>query len=282
MDRGLARMIHSIHHLSIATPDADAAGRDYATLLGRAPDGATDADGTRQVWFSTSNVRLALIAPAGGGPLADAARHRLAESGEGLWEIVFGVDDLDRAVSLFARRALAPGAEFLRAIVGDGGTTGVRAARLGAATTHGIDVAIAQAPPMRGGGGCAPAGLSGLDHVVVRSPNPGRAVEFYGGRLGLDLRLDRTNPAWGARLLFFRCGDLVVEIAHELKSGVSDEADRFGGLSWRAPDVAAARARLAASGLEVSELRIGRRPGSQVCTVRNGTHGAPTILLGVS
>ena len=275
-------MIHSIHHLSIATPDADAAGRAYATLLGRAPDGAIDADGTRQVWFSTSNVRLALIAPAGGGALADAARRRLADSGEGLWEIVFGVDDLDRAVRLFARRALAPGAEFLRAIVGDGDAKYVRASRLGAATTHGIDVVIVQARLSQGGGACAPAGLSGLDHVVVRSPDPGRAVEFYGGRLGLDLRLDRTNPAWGAQLLFFRCGDLVVEIVHELKADASDAPDRFGGLSWRAPDVAAARARLIGSALDVSELRAGRRPGSHVCTVRTGTHGVPTILLGVS
>ena len=90
--------------------------------------------------------------------------------------------------------------------------------------------------------------ISALDHVVVRTPNPERAIAFYAGRLGLDLRLDRSNPEWGARLLFFRCGDLVVEIAHDLKKGVSDGPDQLWGLSWRAPDIAKANARLKAAG----------------------------------
>ena len=44
----------------------------------------------------------------------------------------------------------------------------------------------------------------GLDHVVIRTRNPDRALALFGGRLGLDLRLDRTNAAWGTRVLFFR------------------------------------------------------------------------------
>ena len=103
----------------------------------------------------------------------------------------------------------------------------------------------------------------------------------YGGRLGLDMRLDRSNPAWGARLMFFRCGDLVVEIAHSLRDGVSDAEDSFGGLSWRVPDIEAAHARLSSQGFALSPVRTGRRPGSQVCTIRDGTFGVPTILLGV-
>ena len=122
--------------------------------------------------------------------------------------------------------------------------------------------------------------VSALDHVVVRTPNPERAVAFYAGRLGLDLRLDRSNPDWGARLLFFRCGDLVVEVAHDLKKGVSDAPDHLWGLSWRVPDIARANARLKGAGLDVSETRPGRRPGSHVFTVKNGTEGVPTIFIG--
>ena len=36
--------------------------------------------------------------------------------------------------------------------------------------------------------------------------------------------------------MFFRCGDLIVEIAHDLKAGVSSGPDRLWGLSWRVPD----------------------------------------------
>ena len=43
----------------------------------------------------------------------------------------------------------------------------------------------------------------------------------------------------------------------------------------------ATRARLIGAGRDVSEARRGRRPGSHVCTLRDGTAGVPTILLGV-
>lgn len=124
------------------------------------------------------------------------------------------------------------------------------------------------------------AAVAGLDHVVIRTPDPERAVAFYGGRLGLDLRLDRSNPKWNARLLFFRCGDIVVEISHDLKKGVSDGPDRLWGLAWRVPDVAAAHARMKAAGIELSEVRDGRRPGTQVFTVQSHTVNVPTLVIG--
>ncbi len=184
----------------------------------------------------------------------------------GLQTMVFATQDLDKAATLLERRAVATTrTDAGLALLGHGVAIHVVARSDEAPSELTADVASA---------------VSSLDHVVVRTPNPERAIAFYGGRLGLDLRLDRSNPKWGARLLFFRCGDLVVEIAHDLKKGVSDEPDHLWGLSWRVPDIAGAHARLKAAGLDVSEPRDGRRPGSQVCTVKNGTGGVPTILIG--
>jgi len=121
--------------------------------------------------------------------------------------------------------------------------------------------------------------MAGLDHVVVQTPNPDRAAALYGARLGLDLRLDRTNPQWGNRLLFFRCDGLVIEIGHGLADGVSDGPDRFGGLAWRAANPVAAQARLATAGFNVSEVRPGRKPGTHIFTVRDRTCGVPTVVL---
>jgi len=273
-------MIASIHHIALATADLDAAARDHALLFDRGPDGAIEAEGTRQVWFSTSNIRFALVAPDGAGAMGEAARARLAAAGEGLWSVAFCVDDLDKTANLFERRGLAPGAEYARAMEANGAASAVRARNLSVAATHGIEtVLLATGRPAALPG--AVAGASGLDHVVIRTADPERAAALYGARLGLDMRLDRSNPAWGARLLFFRCGDLVVEIAHELKGGVSQRPDWFGGLSWRVPDIEATRARLSAAGRNVSEIRRGRRPGSRVCTLRDGTANVPTILLGL-
>jgi catechol 2,3-dioxygenase-like lactoylglutathione lyase family enzyme len=118
--------------------------------------------------------------------------------------------------------------------------------------------------------------------VVIRTPNPERAVALYAGRLGLSLRLDRSEPKWGARLLFFRCGDLVVEVVHDLESGLGDGPDRLWGLSWRVPDVVKAHARLRGASVEVSDIRKGRRPGTEVFTVKSHTANVPTLMLGAA
>ena len=191
---------------------------------------------------------------------------RFEAESSGLRSMVFATSDIDKAATLLERRAVpTTRTDGGLALLGHGVAIGVVAQADEAPSPFTADAASA---------------VSSLDHVVVRTPNPERAIAFYAGRLGLDLRLDRSNPKWGARLLFFRCGDLVVEIAHDLKKGVSDEPDHLWGLSWRVPDIAAAHARLKAAGLDVSEPRDGRRPGSQVCTVKNGTGGVPTILIG--
>jgi hypothetical protein len=104
-------------------------------------------------------------------------------------------------------------------------------------------------------------------------------VANFGGRLGLDLRLDRSNEAWGVRQLFFRAGDAVVEFGASLKHPVSDGPDSFGGLAWRVSDPTAAQARLATAGFNVSEVRTGRKPGTHVFTVRDAPAGVPTIMM---
>lgn len=183
----------------------------------------------------------------------------------GMRGLAFRVADVEKARERFARCGLASAGNGE-----DGDAFDARA-------THGLPAALT--------GGALPRGNASawsLDHVVIRTPDPERAVALYGGRLGLDMRLDRSNPAWNARLMFFRCGDVVVEIAHVLSDGVSDGPDTFGGRSWRVPDIEAEHARLSAEGFELSPVRTGRRTGSKVCTVRNRTSGVPTILLGLT
>ena len=121
--------------------------------------------------------------------------------------------------------------------------------------------------------------VQALDHVVINTPNPDRAVALYGARLGLDFRLDRSNPQWGSRLMFFRCGRGVVEIGARLGGEISNDPDKLSGLAWRVTDPEAAQARIAKAGFDVSEVRSGRKPGTKVFTVRSGVPGAPTLML---
>ena len=71
---------------------------------------------------------------------------------------------------------------------------------------------------------------------------------------------------------------VTVEIAQPL--GVAgDGRDRFMGLSYQVPDAEAAKARLAGSGFDVSEVRGGMKPGTRVCSVRGRPLGVDTLLI---
>jgi catechol 2,3-dioxygenase-like lactoylglutathione lyase family enzyme len=122
--------------------------------------------------------------------------------------------------------------------------------------------------------------VTALDHIVVNTQDVEATRAFYGEKLGLRLALDRTFENRGVRLLFFRVGGVTVEVASRLAAKIDPAArDRLWGLAWRVPDADAARARLAAAGLEPTPTRDGHKAGTRVCSVDRGLHGVPTLLI---
>ncbi|MBC7042116.1 VOC family protein, partial [Salmonella enterica subsp. enterica serovar Enteritidis] len=72
------------------------------------------------------------------------------------------------------------------------------------------------------------APIEGLDHVVITTEDSDRAASLYGARLGLDLALDRSHQDWG-QLMFFRCGDIIVEVVRRPVAGGDATHDRLWG-----------------------------------------------------
>lgn len=277
-------MIAALDHIALVVGDLAAAEAGFRRLLGRAPNWRGTMPGASHVWFQLDNMALDVIAPAGEGPVGDAIRGRLDGAGEGVWGVGFAVPDLATARRRLERVGIpAYASEVVSTDPESGGARAWAIASLRSKSTHGASLFLVEQTPDAAPWPRSPAegaAVSGLDHVVIRSPDPERAAALYGARLGLDMRLDRSNPDWGTRLMFFRCGDMVVEVAHDLKAGVGDGPDAIWGLSWRVPDVAAARARMAAAGIDVSEVRTGRKPGTRVFTVKGAPAGVPTLVIG--
>lgn len=274
-------MITNLDHVVVLVHDLDAGIASYKTLLGREPSWRAQSDGAATAIFTLTNMSIELMAPVGAGGTSDRVRAALDRQGEGLASFAFEVDDIARAHRRLARLGLDP-EEIADGESRDvkGSTISWKRTRASAESTHGIRMFFIQRnEPLARSPEISPAPIDALDHIVVATPDPDRAAALYGARLGLDMRLDRTNPEWGARLMFFRCGDLVVEIVHRLKDGKGDGPDRVWGLSWRVADIEATRARLLGAGVDVSDVRDGRKPGTRVFTVKSGTCGVPTLVI---
>jgi len=269
-------MIEALDHVAVAVNDLDLASTAFEALIGSPPAWREEAAGARHAWFQLANMAIDVVQPDGGGESGERVAARLAAGGEGLWGLAFAVDDLAETRRVFARRG-APSAEPMDLL----STEAWRLAFIDATATHGVPIALAERS--KGSNRPRPVGGDGvhaLDHVVIGTTNPDRALALYGARLGLDFRLDRSSTQWGSRLLFFRCGDAVIEIGTDLKAPPGDAPDRLSGLAWRVRDPTSARARLAGLGLDVSEVRAGRKPGTAVFTVRSGIPGGPSLIIG--
>jgi catechol 2,3-dioxygenase-like lactoylglutathione lyase family enzyme len=274
-------MITGLDHIVILVGDIADATRTYATLFARQPSWKSRREGMATVVFTLDNMMVEIIAAEGTGSNADRVRTAHAAQGDGLASLCFRVDDLPAMHRRLARVGLDPDP------ISDGGSRNeLNGARLSwlrsrAATkaTHGVRLFFLQRmqePPHSEVSGIAP--VLGIDHVVVSSHQPERAAALYGARLGLDMALDRSQADWG-RLMFFRCGDHIVEVVQRPGHTDPEVNDKAWGATWRVADIDAARARLVAAGVDVSEVRAGRKPGTRVMSLKSGTCNVPTLFL---
>ena len=274
-------MITALDHIVVLLEDVKAGVAAYQTLLGRAPSWQNSGDGAERVLFTLDNMSLELMAPRGSGSEAERIRDVIKASGEGLASICFRTSDIAKMQRRLDRVALKPEpVADVDSIDSLSGAT-LRWKRTRAATelTRGVRMFFLELASERPrSAATVPTPVLGLDHVVVATEDSERAAALYGARLGLDMALDRTHPDWG-QLMFFRCGDLIVEVVR--RPGTSGDwlHDKLWGLSWRVADIEAVRERLVAAGIEASQVRDGRKPGTRVMSLRSGTCGINTLFL---
>jgi len=274
-------VITGLDHIVVLLGDIKAGAAAYETLLGRAPSWRNSSDGAERVLFTLDNMTLELMAPSGYSVAADRIRTVIKIWGEGLASICFATSDIAKMHRRLERVALKPEpiAEVESRDTASGATLHWKRTRASTELTRGVRMFFLELAGERPhSAATADAPILGLDHVVVSTEDPERAAALYGARLGLDMALDRTHQEWG-QLMFFRCGDLIVEVVRRPVAGADRAHDKLWGLTWRVADIDAARERLIAAGIEATEVRIGRKPGTRVMSLRSGTCGIHTLLL---
>jgi catechol 2,3-dioxygenase-like lactoylglutathione lyase family enzyme len=274
-------MITGLDHIVVLVEDIASGAAAYQTLLGRQPSWRNSADGAERVLFTLDNMSLELMAPHGSSVAADRIRDVIKSSGEGLASLCFATGDIAGMHRRLDRVALKPDpiAEIESRDSATGAVLHWKRTRAATDLTRGVRMFFLALDGERPhSAATAPTPVVGLDHVVVSTEDPERAAALYGARLGLDMALDRTHQDWG-QLMFFRCGDLIVEVVRRPGATGDRLHDKLWGLSWRVADIESVRMRLVDAGIDVSEVRAGRKPGTRVMSVRSGTCGIHTLFL---
>lgn len=274
-------MLTRFDHLTVVVEDLDRAAQRYSSLCGLPLRwrGTHPGMGTHSALLALGNGSIELVGPQPGAPEAEGMRDWLANHGEGLQAVAFGTDDLDACSSqLRERGARTTPPEAGEALGTDGTARRYRACELSAKTTRGLSVLVVErpdAPQLMAAETNLPAGaVEALDHVVIASADLDAAARFYGEQLGLRLALDTKRG--DIRMLFFRMGRVTIEVFHASHAA---ERDSLFGAAYRVRDIRAAHARLTSAGFDLSQVRTGRKPGTEVFMVNGGVHGVETLFI---
>jgi catechol 2,3-dioxygenase-like lactoylglutathione lyase family enzyme len=277
-------LIEKLDHLVIAVNDLDSAIDSYTKLFGYGPSwrGIHKQLGTANALFPVENTYLELLASNGEeGAGAAMIKATLELNGEGLAGLVLGTSNInDLKESL-----LASGVELQDLSLGEGVDSDQGLKRtwknlfLPFSLTRGMFAFIIQhetgeLPAIHGRSSST---INKLDHVVVNTNDPEGFKSLYGDTFGIRLALDQTVEKWGGRMLFFRLNHTTIEVIG--KPNEDDPADKLWGLAWSVEDLKATHQRLVKEGIEISEVKAGRKENTLVCTVKSDTCNVPTLLI---
>lgn len=114
-----------------------------------------------------------------------------------------------------------------------------------------------------------------VDHAVIKTPNADLCKTVFQTHLGIRLALDQNKPEWGGRMLFFRAGKMTLEIIEHTDFARHE----FWGLALSCNNLESHIERIQRAGIDTSEIRDGRKPGTVVATIKDRVLGIPILLI---
>ena len=276
-------MISSIDHLIIAVKDLDQAERNYKKIFGTSPvwRGKHESLGTANSIFNVKNIYLELLTADGDGLGAELVKSSIAEHGDGLAGIVFGVNDMSQVVQQLKKE----GHVISDPVEGEGSDDMSEKVRMWKSLflppelTRGLFSFMIQHHDgeLPSYDEYAKDSINKLDHVVINTNNADSFIETYRDVFKIRLALDKTIEHWNSRMLFFRLNKTTMEVVERPNN--ESPKDNLWGLAWEVESIEDTHKRLSYEGVEVSDIKEGLKENTLVATLKSHTHNVPTLII---
>jgi len=275
-------MLKSIDHLILAVDDLSISKNFYSDLFGFPPtwEGVHKGLGTKNAIFSFENMYLELLTKNGDGVGATFVDNHIKLNGEGLAGIALEVVDINKASLDFAEKGIEVG-EYIN---GEGLSSSKKirtwkSLYLAKELTRGIFTILIEhsSEKILYKHTEDSSHIKRLDHVVINSNDPDGAIKLYRDIYGIRLALDQFMKDWGGRMLFFRINKTTIELVGKPDS--KNNKDKLWGFAWSVDNIEQTYNRLIKSGIEVSEVRSGRKANTLVCSIESKASPVPTLLI---
>ena len=276
-------MINKLDHLIVCVNDIAEAEKKFTKLFGIKPAwrGEHKELGTTNCIFNFSNTYFELLSAREEGPGADLVRSIIDDKGEGLAGLVLGVEDIHKA----KQQIVDKGFDFGNISHGQGKDFDNHAVRkwnnlfLPRKFTRGLFSFLIEHTEghLPYSSNFPDSSISKLDHVVINTNDPDGLIAIYEGIYGLRLALDQTVEKWGGRMLFFRVNKTTIEVIAKADNKAPE--DKLWGMAWEVENLEKTHRRISEEGLEITDIKDGRKPNTLVATVKSDTYNIPTLLI---
>ncbi len=276
-------MIKSIDHILVAVKDLEKAVKNYSLVFGFDPtwQGSHPSLGTKNALFPLDNLYFELIAVNGDGPLAETVNEHLEKNGESIFGLALETDDIE-----IAKKELSASLNTNLEISNGKGVNNISKDErhwknifIPKKFTRGIFTLLIEHTK-----GDLPKNkisdetcISRMDHIVIKSNDPDGLVELYRDKYGIRLALDQFVEQWGGRMLFFRTNHTTIEAIGIKKEGSPE--DFLWGLAWTTKDIKKTHKRLINAGVNITDIKDGRKPKTLVATIKSHCSEVPTLLI---
>ena len=276
-------MIKSIDHILVAVEDLDKAVKDYSLVFGFGPtwQGSHPSQGTKNALFPLENMYLELIGKEDEGPLGEFIGEHLKKNGESVFGLALETDDIETA-----KKKLSVNFKVDLEILDGKGINNISNEErhwknifIPKKFSRGVFTLLIQHTKgnLSKNEISDESSISRMDHVVINSNDPDGLVDLYKEKYGIRLALDQFVEKWGGRMLFFRTNDTTIEAIGIKKDG--SPRDSLWGLAWTTKNIKKTHARLMSEGVEISDVKDGRKPSTLVATIKSHTCNIPTLLI---
>ena len=256
-------MIETLDHLIIAVQDLDEAEENYKKIFGIPPvwKGTHKELGTANVIFNFKNTYFELLSANGDGLGADLVNNQLKENGEGMLGLVLGTEDINSTAAILKDKGF-PISEVSNGEGKNSQNDEIRKWKnifLPSELTRGIFSFIIQHTE-----GSLPtasnydkSSVNKLDHVVLNTNDADGFINIYRDIFNIRLALDRVIEHWKTRMLFFRLNKTTIEVIEQKNDDANP--DNLWGLAWEVESIKEAHERLTNDGIEITEVKKGKR-----------------------
>jgi len=117
-----------------------------------------------------------------------------------------------------------------------------------------------------------------INQVVVYASEMESLKELFESKLGVRLALDKEFDFGQGkiRMMFFRIGDVTIEIVEDMKINKNS----YSGIGWHCDSIILNHKRFSERGFNISPIRKGRKEGTLVSTIKDAPLSVPTIIIG--